>query len=109
LATARNLGALAAKVKPKVLFIDDDEFQHRMVARMLEDDDLELHFAANATDALKVLRTLRPDVILMDFNLPEVSGIELTRRIKIAPQFARIPIVMVTGTSAKKVVVESLN
>ena len=107
--SARKLVAMAAKVRPKVLFIDDDEFQHRLLQRLLGESELDLHCAASATDALKMLRTLRPDLILMDFNLPQSSGVELTRQIKSAPMFSSVPVIMVTGSSAKKVVMDSLN
>jgi CheY-like chemotaxis protein len=108
LETTRSLGRLAEKIKPKILFVDDDEFQHRLVGRLLDEADVELHCAPSGTDALKTLRTLRPDLILMDFNLPDISGIDLTRRIKAAAAFENVPVVMVTGSSAKKVVVASV-
>jgi CheY-like chemotaxis protein len=62
----------------------------------------------DASTALTKLRSLRPDLIMVDLNLPDINGIELTRRIKSAPAFKDVPLVVMTGTSNKHNVVESL-
>lgn len=108
LESARALQSLADKVKPVVLMVDDDEFQAHLVAQMVADAKMELIPAASGTEALAVLRKRRPDVVLMDIDLPDLNGVEVTRRIKSVEQFASIPIVMITGHSEKHMVVDSL-
>ena len=108
LVAAQALQALAERVRPVVLVVDDDEFQHKLLARLLADANLELVFATSSTEALALLQRYRPDLILMDINLPDIDGVETTRRIKSSGQFAAIPVVMITGQSEKSVVVESL-
>lgn len=108
LASARVLGTLADQVRPLILLIDDDPFQQRLVAQMLDAQPYELICAGSGAEGLAVLRKRRPDLVLMDYALPDVDGIEATRRLKAAAQFAEIPVVMITGNSEKTVVVESL-
>ncbi|MBC7857972.1 MAG: response regulator, partial [Burkholderiaceae bacterium] len=55
------------------------------------------------------LRKCQPDLVLMDINLPDIDGVEVTRRLKLAEQFAGIPVIMITGQSGKDMVIESLN
>jgi two-component system cell cycle response regulator DivK len=53
--------------------------------------------AVNALDALNILKNNRPDLILMDINMPDMDGYTLTARIKSMPGFERIPILAVTA------------
>lgn len=106
--TARALGALAARVRPRLLLVDDDEMQHELLARILANRELELIGAYSATEAWRKLRERRPDLILMDVKLPGLDGLEITRRLKSSSEFADIPVIMLTGQSGKSVVVESL-
>jgi len=50
-------------------------------------------------EALNVLRKIRPDLILMDIVMSDLDGIETTRRLKAMPQFANVPVIMMTGKS----------
>jgi CheY-like chemotaxis protein len=108
LESARALGALAERVRPLVLVVDDDEFQHKLVRHLLADANLELTFATSGIEALATVRRRRPDLVLMDIDLPDIDGIEATRRLKSVEQFADIPVIMITGNSEKDVVVESV-
>jgi CheY-like chemotaxis protein len=108
LESVRALGAMAGRVQPVVLVVDDDEFQQKIAGKILEERHYHPVFAAGGIDALKVLRKTRPDMILMDVMMPDMGGLEVLRYIKSAPQLADIPIVMLTGQSDKSVVVESI-
>lgn len=108
LESARALQSMAEHFRPTVLVVDDDEFQHKILKQMLADLNIDLIFTTSGTEALGVLRKRRPDLILMDVGLPDIDGIETTRRLKSIEQFARIPVIMITGRSEKSVVVESL-
>lgn len=108
LESARVLNAMAGRVQPVVLVVDDDEFQHKIVSKILEDENYHLVFASGGIEAMKVLRKTRPDLILMDVMMPDMDGLEAVRYIKSAPQLADIPIVMITGKSDKNIVMESL-
>ncbi len=108
LEATRRLSDLARNVPPTVLIVDDDEFQHKLIKQILANEELTLIFSTSGADALGALRRCRPDLILMDINLPGDNGIEVTRRIKSVAQFAHIPVIMVTGQGAKDIVVESM-
>ncbi len=108
LASARVLGTLADQVRPLILLIDDDPFQQRLVEQILTAQPFELICAGSGAEGLAVLRKRRPDLVLMDYALPDINGIEATRRLKGVAQFSEIPVVMITGNSEKAVVVESL-
>lgn len=97
-ATSRRLRALAAKARPLVLAIDDDEFQHLLLSRMLGDTGIELQFATTVGDAMSLLQLRRPECILMDIELPDLDGIEAVRSIRSAPGYADLRIVMLTGS-----------
>jgi CheY-like chemotaxis protein len=107
-AAAKALSAMAEQVHPTVLVVDDDEFQHKIVSRLMADVNYKLLFAACGLDALGLLRKSKPDLILMDVQMPELDGIETTRRIKAVPRLAAIPVIMMTGQSDRAVVSESL-
>lgn len=108
LESARALRDLAMQVRPLVLVVDDDEFQHRLLAQLLVDENLELVFATSGSEAIGVLRQSKPDLILMDIKLPGDNGVEVTRRIKSVKRFADIPVIMITGKGAKNIVLDSM-
>jgi CheY-like chemotaxis protein len=92
-----------------VLIVDDDEFQRMLLARMLQADPYQLVFAASGAEALQAIHQARPDLILMDVQMPGMDGIETTRRLKAMPRFADVAVIMLTGKSEGQVVVDSLN
>ena len=106
--SARALQTLVERVRPLVLFVEDDEFQHKLLGQLLRDENLELAFATSGTEALATLRRRTPDLILMDVGLPDIDGIEMTRRIKSIDQFAGVSVLMITGHSNKDIVVQSM-
>lgn len=105
---ARKLQSLAARVHPLLLMVDDDEYQHKLLRGVLRDANIELVFATSGTEAMALLRWRRPDLILMDVDLPDIDGVETTRRIKAVERLASVPVVMLTGHSDKDVVVRSI-
>ena len=94
-------------MRPIVMIVDDDDFQRRMLGRMLSSAELEVVQAGSGMEALAILRRLRPDLILMDVRIPDIDGIELTRRLKSGSEHRDVPIVMITGQSERKVIVDS--
>ncbi len=96
---------------PVVLVADDDAFQHKLLRRILRDAPLQLVFATSGSQALAMMKARCPDLVLMDVNMPDIegiNGIETTRRIKAIRSCADVPVIMITGLSAKGVVAESL-
>ncbi|MEI6145956.1 MAG: response regulator [Methylococcales bacterium] len=102
------LKVVAQKTPPTVLIVDDDKFAQMMLNDIVATENYSVLFADSGIDALKLLRKHKPDIILMDMNMPALGGIETISRIKDSPRFSSIPIIMITGSNAKKDVIESL-
>ncbi|WP_210546787.1 PleD family two-component system response regulator [Rhodoferax sp. PAMC 29310] len=106
--SVRTLSALAERVRPVLLIVDDDEFQWKILASVFNPKHYELYFAASGLDALAQLRRVHPDLILMDVRMPGMDGVEVMRRIKATRRLADIAVIMVTGQSDRQVVTESM-
>lgn len=106
--SARILGQLADRIRPVVLVVDDDEFLRKAVGKILEGRNCQPLFAVSGVEALHLLHRTRPDLILLDVMMPDLDGIEVLRRVKAAPELASIPVVMITGKSEGRVVIDSL-
>lgn len=105
---ARQLGELAKQSPPLVLVVDDDQFQCKLLERMLGNAGYRAVVAHSGAEALALLRRQQPDMILMDVALPDLNGVEITRRLKSSPRTAATPIVMITGHSERQVLQASL-
>lgn len=90
-----------------VLIIEDHEFQRRVQSKILREENFNVVLAANGTEALNVLRKLRPDLMLIDVELPDFSGLEILRRLRSTAIFKRTPVLMVSGNNTKEVLEES--
>lgn len=108
LEAVRTIRTLAAERLPVVLAVDDDEFQCTVLTRLLESMRCQVHVAHDGSGAFAILGRHRPDLILMDIELPDTDGISLTRRIKAIPTFSQTPIVMITGHSEPKTISASI-
>lgn len=94
--------------KPTVLVVDDDAFQHKLIGKLLDKNIYHLIFAGNGREALNMVRKALPDLILMDFMMPDMDGLETMRNLKAEPEFAKIPVIMITGKSDGQVVSDSM-
>jgi len=83
--------------KGTILYVEDNPDNRTLVRRILLSEDYHLIEATNANEALDVLKTARPDLILMDINMPDMDGYTLTAKIKTSPGFERIPILALTA------------
>lgn len=106
---ARALNEMALRVRATIMIVDDDDFQRKMLARILEPENYRLVFAASGAEALNLMRKTLPDLVLMDVQMPNMNGIETTRRLKSVPLFANVAVIMLTGRSEGSVVVDSLS
>jgi CheY-like chemotaxis protein len=84
-----------------VLIIDDTPANLKLARVLLTSEGYDVRVASDADQALRVLAEFRPDLILMDIQLPRMDGLELTRRIKGDPQMRRIVIVAMTSYAMK--------
>jgi two-component system phosphate regulon response regulator PhoB len=80
-----------------VLVVDDESAIREMIEFSLRRAGMEVQGAADAREALNLIGEHRPDIILLDWMMPGVSGIELTRRLRRESLTADIPIIMLTA------------
>src|SRR6516164_2162261 len=80
-----------------ILVVEDQEDNRRILRDLLGIAGFELIEAESGEDALAAVMTRRPDLILMDIQLPQMDGYEATRRIKSNPEMKEIPVIAVTS------------
>lgn len=85
----------------KILIVEDNPINQKLAKLLLKVEGYEVETADDANDALKVLETFHPILILMDIQLPGKNGLELTRELKSDPKFKDILIVALTAYAMK--------
>lgn len=90
---------------PRILIVEDDEAVRELLRFVLHQHHFEVHEAGDAKTARNVLAKTQPSVILMDWMLPGMSGIELTKILKADKVTQQLPIIVLTakGEEADKV------
>jgi diguanylate cyclase (GGDEF)-like protein len=82
-----------------VLAIDDSPDVHRLLDIRLRPEGLVLHHALDAEQGLAMARDLRPDLILLDVDLPLITGFEVCQKLKEEPATNQIPVIFLTGAA----------
>ena len=85
--------------KPLVLIVDDERPAVMLLTRILEREGFAVDSAEDGITALEKSRDLLPDLILMDVQMPKLSGFEVTARLREDPATARIPVIFVTAAA----------
>jgi class 3 adenylate cyclase len=80
-----------------ILVVDDDPVTRSMLRRSLEQNGHEIITAENGAQALDLVRSERPDVVLLDVIMPDLDGYEVLERLKADPKLRFTPVIMVTG------------
>lgn len=91
----------AARAAKTVLIVEDNELNMKLFHDLLDAYGYQTVQTRNGLDALTLARVHRPDLILMDIQLPEVSGLEVTRWLKEDEDLRAIPVVAVTAFAMK--------
>ena len=81
----------------RVLVVDDIVANVRLLEAKLTTEYFEVATAMNGADALEIITTFKPDIVLLDVMMPGIDGIEVCRRIKTNPTTQHIPVIMVTA------------
>ncbi|MEO0547218.1 MAG: response regulator [Pseudomonadota bacterium] len=85
----------------RVMIVEDNELNMKLFNDLLEAQQYETIQTRNGLHALDLARQHKPDLILMDIQLPEVSGLEVTKWLKEDEELARIPVIAVTAFAMK--------
>lgn len=80
-----------------ILYVEDNVDNRTLVQRILTSEGYTLVEANNASQALEILKNTRPNLILMDINMPDMDGYSLTAKIKGTPGLGSIPIIALTA------------
>ena len=88
-----------AQSQPCVLVVEDEGAQREVLKYNLEAEGFAVVMAENGDEAMLLVAEEQPDLIVLDWMLPNVSGIEICRRVKSDPQTRQIPIVMLSARS----------
>ena len=83
--------------QPTVLYVEDNEYNRKIVRHLLSRTGYRLVEAADGEAALRMISDERPDLVLMDVQLPKMSGLDATRALRGDPATADIPIIVVTS------------
>ncbi len=88
---------MARSGQPKVLLVEDEPAQRTVLAYNLEAEGFAVTQADNGEDAMVLVDEEEPDIIILDWMMPKVSGIEVCRRLKMRPETRGIPIIMLSA------------
>jgi len=93
-----------------ILVVDDSRIMRNIVKNTVAELKIPCQYleAENGAKAYQLLLRNKIDLILLDWNMPLMNGIEFLRKVRSIPQFKNLPIIMVTSESSKYNVVEAL-
>lgn len=94
-------GAPRATPAKMVLIVEDNDLNMKLFNDLLEAHGYGTIQTKDGLDALRIARSQRPDLILMDIQLPEVSGLEVTKWLKEDDELRSIPVIAVTAFAMK--------
>jgi len=84
-----------------ILYIEDDLPNRVLIKRVLEAEGYEVKEAESGSEGLEIAQAARPALILVDINLPEMDGFEVTARLRAMPELGAVPIIAVTANVMK--------
>lgn len=81
----------------KVLVVDDEMLVREVTSASLKKMGFEVDKAKNGTEGLKKIKENKPDLVFLDYMMPDLTGLEVAQEIKKDPELAKITIVMISG------------
>lgn len=84
-----------------ILIVDDNLINLKLISVLLAIEGYDVHTATNANEALKLLNNLIPTIILMDIQLPGMDGLQLTKQLRLSPQYQETIILAVSAYAMK--------
>ena len=81
----------------KILIVEDERDIAQLVKLYLEKEGFHTNVAESGVEALKLIKSERPDLLILDLMLPEIDGIEVCKKIRTMPDTALLPIIMLTA------------
>jgi chemosensory pili system protein ChpA (sensor histidine kinase/response regulator) len=94
--------AFSGEARSLIMVVDDSLTVRRVTQRLLERNGYDVMLAKDGVDALRQLQDARPDVMLVDIEMPRMDGFDLTRNVRAGASTRTLPIVMITSRTADK-------
>ena len=92
-----SAGDLPKSVPKRILIVEDNELNMKLLNDVLEAYGYDIVKTDSGAAVLRLARTHRPDLVLMDIQLPDVSGLDAVRQLKADPETKEIPVIAVTA------------
>lgn len=94
-------------MRKKIIIVDDFEESCQLMVEILS-VEFECHYICESEKALAIIRSIKPDLILMDYKMPYVTGVDLCKIIKDIPALKNIPIIFISGAVTSDERIETL-
>jgi CheY-like chemotaxis protein len=92
-----HLPVMSAELKPFALVVEDDRDSCELFAEALKSVGIRALGVSRGTDAVRLAKSLAPDLIIVDYRLPDITGSEVCRQLRDDPETEPVPIIAVTG------------
>jgi adenylate cyclase len=86
----------------KILIVDDEPFNLDLLEQELGDYDYAIERATDGVEALEKTETFRPDVILLDYMMPKMNGLEVVKQLRASEQHKAIPVILLTAKATQE-------
>lgn len=87
---------------PTVMVVDDSLTVRKVTCRLLEREGCDVLIAKNGAEAIEILQEVKPDVMLIDLEMPKMNGFELIKKVRANPKTAKIPVIIISSRTAEK-------
>ncbi len=94
---------------PLILIVDDEETNRLLLKQILKLNKYEYEEAFDGLEGIEKAKTILPDLILLDINMPNMSGFDACKKLKLMPETREIPIIFLTAINKTKTIIEGFN
>ena len=98
----KNSEAAQSRDLPYVLVVDDSLSARRSLSHFVQDLGLSVRAARDGMEAVSIIEASKPDLLLVDMEMPKMNGLELTSHVRATPGLKNLPIIMITSRSTDK-------
>lgn len=96
-----------SRFKTTLLYVSDDKFMHLIINDTLSKRNVDVCDVYSVDQALEKLKTISPDLILSDIDLPGLSGFDLCKILKAGPSTAKLPVVIYSASESEETILEA--
>ena len=93
----------------KILIVDDEPFNLDLLEQELEEQNYTIERANDGAEALEKVSSFLPDLILLDYMMPKMNGLEVLKRLREDAQYKRIPVILLTAKATQEDKVRGLD